>query len=237
MLADGLFATRVPVAIYGVHTSPYEVGQIAVKPGAMMAGRDRARVSINGTGDLDGAAAAVRTALVNLSTISAAQQFQSGPETVILTQLGPTSTTPTSRRVEATITVGGPVARANAKAALTPALAAIQLANVVVSLDYEDRFIAGATNDVARTTAARRELEAALGAQNVLTVQSIVPAFSEDFGSFQERVPGVFFFLGVSNTSAGTVGFPHSAAYVADEGAIMVGARAMAAVLLTHLGG
>lgn len=36
MLDAGLFAKRKPVAIYGVHTAPFEVGRIAVKEGVMM---------------------------------------------------------------------------------------------------------------------------------------------------------------------------------------------------------
>ena len=63
----------------------------------------------------------------------------------------------------------------------------------------------------------------------------MVPAFSEDFGSFQALVPGVMFFLGVSNPEKGIVGMPHSPTYVADDESIFVGARAMAAVLLDFL--
>jgi len=59
--------------------------------------------------------------------------------------------------------------------------------------------------------------------------------FSEDYGSFQERVPGVLWFLGVSNPEKGTVGMPHTPNYVADEAAILVGARAMTAVILDRL--
>ena len=40
---------------------------------------------------------------------------------------------------------------------------------------------------------------------------------SEDFGSFQQQVHGVFFFLGVSNTARGWNRFPHAPDYVADE--------------------
>jgi metal-dependent amidase/aminoacylase/carboxypeptidase family protein len=36
MLDAGLFATRKPVAIYGVHTAPFEVGRLSVKDGVMM---------------------------------------------------------------------------------------------------------------------------------------------------------------------------------------------------------
>ena len=51
----------------------------------------------------------------------------------------------------------------------------------------------------------------------------------------QQEIPGVMYWLGVSNSEAGTVGMPHSPGYVADEGAILVGATAMSAVLLDYL--
>jgi len=47
--------------------------------------------------------------------------------------------------------------------------------------------------------------------------------------------PGVMYWLGVSNSAKGTTGMPHSPDYVADEGAILLGARTMAAVMLHYL--
>jgi metal-dependent amidase/aminoacylase/carboxypeptidase family protein len=43
------------------------------------------------------------------------------------------------------------------------------------------------------------------------------------------------YYLGVSNSERGWVGLPHSPGYVADEAAIEVGARVMAAVILDYL--
>ncbi len=59
--------------------------------------------------------------------------------------------------------------------------------------------------------------------------------FSEDFGAFQGEVPGVMYLLGVSNAARGWVGMPHSPGYVADEAAILIGARALSAILLDRL--
>ena len=95
--------------------------------------------------------------------------------------------------------------------------------------------MAGVTNDPGLTAAAVAGLTAALGAPAVPAVDWILPAFSEDFGSFQNEVPGVFFFLGVSNAAKGTAGMPHAPTYVADEGAIAFGTRAMATVLVDRL--
>ena len=68
-----------------------------------------------------------------------------------------------------------------------------------------------------------------------MVIENVPTQFSEDFGSFQEDVPGVMYYLGVSNSAKGWVGLPHSPGYVADEESITVGARAMAAVILDYL--
>jgi N-acyl-D-amino-acid deacylase len=91
------------------------------------------------------------------------------------------------------------------------------------------------TNDPELVRRASASAESVLGDGAVVTASSIIPAFSEDFGFFQERVPGVMFFLGVSNPEKGWIGMPHSPNYVADEEAIFTGASAMAAILLDFL--
>jgi metal-dependent amidase/aminoacylase/carboxypeptidase family protein len=94
----------------------------------------------------------------------------------------------------------------------------------------------GATNDPALTAEAKGALVGALGASAVIDLPAPPERFSEDFGWFQQQVPGVFFFLGASNESAGIVAAPHSPEFRIDEEAIRVGVRAMAAVLLDRLG-
>ena len=95
--------------------------------------------------------------------------------------------------------------------------------------------MAGVTNDSSLVSRANTNIRSVLGDEAVLQLQGVPPAFSEDFGSFQDEVPGVMYFLGVSNPTTGTVGMPHSPDYVADEGAILVGAKAMTAVFLDWL--
>jgi metal-dependent amidase/aminoacylase/carboxypeptidase family protein len=61
--------------------------------------------------------------------------------------------------------------------------------------------------------------------------------FSEDFGEYQKTVPGVFFFLGLSNAARGVNAMPHSAGFDVDEAGISFGIRAMAAVVIGRLAG
>ena len=106
---------------------------------------------------------------------------------------------------------------------------------VTLTATYEEKWIAGVTNDSSRTLSAAAVVRATLGDAALSIVSTIPAAFSEDFGSFQEQIPGVFFYLGVANAARGWNGLPHHPNHVADDRAIGVGALAMAAVLVDRL--
>jgi metal-dependent amidase/aminoacylase/carboxypeptidase family protein len=125
--------------------------------------------------------------------------------------------------------------RTRIHAAVDAAIAAMQTDDTVLKLHYEERDIAGVINDAELVKSATASVESVLGAGSVGPLEAVLPAFSEDFGSFQNLVPGVLFFLGVSNSEKGIVGMPHTPAYAADDEAIFVGARSMGAVLLDFL--
>jgi metal-dependent amidase/aminoacylase/carboxypeptidase family protein len=91
-------------------------------------------------------------------------------------------------------------------------------------------FAPGVTNDAALFASSRADLVAAMGEAAFEELRQLPPGVSEDFGHFQSRAPGVFFFLGV-----GAAGWPHKPDYVADEAAIPFGVKAMAAVVVGRL--
>jgi metal-dependent amidase/aminoacylase/carboxypeptidase family protein len=133
--------------------------------------------------------------------------------------------------------MASPAARARARQAIESGLAKLGAPGVSIAPVYEVKAIAGVTNDSALVNSANASIRAALGAGAVVSVAGIYPAFSEDFGSFEDQVPGAFYFLGVANAAKGWAGMPHSPDYVADEAAIRVGARAMTAAILDRLAG
>lgn len=90
----------------------------------------------------------------------------------------------------------------------------------------------GVINDEPLLTKARSSITTALGADAFSDSSDPPGQFSEDFGHFQAQVTGVFFFLGATNRATGLVSYPHTSAFALDERAILVGVRAMAAVVL-----
>lgn len=236
MLADDVFGSERPVAIYAVHTAPYDVGTLATRAGGLMAGRSHVTVSISGQGATPAIADEVRAAIRGVGTVDPARAFERPPDGFILAQVfGGAAGARGTTQVGAQVATADAAARTRARTAILDRLRALERIGVSLDVRYDDLAIAGVTNDSALVARADRSIRGVLGDAAVVRTEGAPPAFSEDFGSFQAEAPGVMYFLGVSNPAEGTVGMPHTDAYVADDAAILVGVRAMAAVLLDRL--
>ena len=236
MLAEGLFSREKPVAVYGVHTAPLEVGQLGTRPGPMMAAIDAVRVTITGSGNLDAVADSARRIIgaVSTTTLQAALQGNA-PADALLAQAVVRPSEGGGRSVQGSVNSASGEARAQAKQKILAGLEGLRSSNVNVAVEYDERLAPGVTNDSTLMERGNAAIRTALGQGSAVPVPVAPPAFSEDFGFFQDAVPGVFWFLGVSNAAKGTVGMPHATNYVADEGAILVAARGMTAVILDRL--
>ena len=89
-----------------------------------------------------------------------------------------------------------------------------------------------ATPDVALTNASLPSLRRAVGEAQVQQTDPI--SGSEDFSFFANETPGFFFFLG-SQKEGTTSGDHHTPTFLADDGAVPVGIKAMSTVLLDYL--
>lgn len=235
MLADGAFLPERPVAVYALHTAPIEVGHLATAPGGLMAGHDRVLVTIAGPGNLRPIADSARALIESMATVPADQRFRPASPELVMVQGYPDRPTADGIQFGADLTLASERVRAATRARLETEIPRLGGGQVQVRMAYQVKSIAGVTNDSALVRRGDAAIRRLLGDSAVTRVTTVLPAFSEDFGSFQVEVPGVMYFLGVSNAAKGTVGMPHAPNYVADEGAILVGARAMTAVLLDRL--
>jgi metal-dependent amidase/aminoacylase/carboxypeptidase family protein len=237
MLAAGVLDDPRPRAIYAFHTAPFTAGQVATTPGVMMAWRDLIKVKLTGSGDLSAAAERVRAILQGVATLSESQALAPSQDKEFLA-VGVSPARPAEGgglALQGMVSTASTAASERAQAKVAAELAGLGLLDVQVEHQYQARAIAGVENDPQLVERARAAAGSIVGTENVIPLEVVVPAFSEDFGSFQAEVPGVMFFLGVSNPEKGWVGMPHSPGYVADEEAIFVGARVMAAVLFDAL--
>lgn len=233
MLDDGVFDAVLPSAIYAYHTAPMEVGQLVTAPTILMTPRHLLSVRIAGDGDTKAAAEAVMREVVAVSTLTPEQSLQPVTDpNFILVQA---QLVDGGLRVRASIMTATDAAEARANEEIARRLSALDFPGVSITHTMERLWLAGVTNTPGLVARATTVAEGILGAGSVQPLPGLTPAFSEDFGSFQQRVPGVMFFIGVSNQARGTVGMPHTPGYVADEAAIGLGAKVMAAIMLDRM--
>ena len=58
---------------------------------------------------------------------------------------------------------------------------------------------------------------------------------AEDFSFYQEKIPGAYLWLGVSNEAKGITGGTHTPDFDIDEDALVVGVKTMSTVLVDYL--
>jgi len=58
---------------------------------------------------------------------------------------------------------------------------------------------------------------------------------AEDFSLYQQKMPGVFFFLGVGNTEKKIAAMIHTEYFDMDEAALPIGVRALAGITLDYM--
>lgn len=91
-------------------------------------------------------------------------------------------------------------------------------------------------NDEVLAHAAMKSISGVYGAQSVIPLYGVPPLpFSDDFAYFQEQVPGVYFFLGVSNSQKGIAGMPHTPNFEADEESIRTGVNYFSSMIIERL--
>lgn len=234
MLKDRIFRKNTPDAIFAYHTTPLEAGQIGTKSGVMMAGRDHLTVKLVGK-NLEAAAKTARSIINGISTIE--RDATSAPSDFIRAGVYHSAPMPEARAwiLQAGITSTSDAMREQAKKELRDGLDGIKRKGLSYTMDYRKKTASGVINDATLEQASHAPIRSVIGENGLVMLNTIPTLFSEDFGYFQEKVPGVMYFLGVSNASKGWVGMPHSPGYVADEAAIFIGANAMAAVILDYL--
>ena len=100
---------------------------------------------------------------------------------------------------------------------------------------FEDGIFPATVNDDAVVARFSPTVTKMLGEGNLVPVYSGGPFNAEDFALFLNRTPGAMFWLGVANAELGIAGVPHSPDFDVDDESLVVGTKAMSAVILDAL--
>jgi amidohydrolase len=231
MIADGLFE-RFPIdQVYALHNWPgLPLGQVAIRPGAMMSAVDRFDVTILGKG---GHAAQPH---LTIDPIPVAAQLVGALQTIVSRSGDPTDASvlsvtrihagsaynvvPDSAQIQGTVRTVSPQSRERVERQLRLMASSIAAASGAgCKVDYH-RGTPPTINSGAETELLRRAAQEALGADNVSELSAASLA-GEDFACFLERRPGAFIRLGNGADGPGL----HSPHYDFNDDAIDVGVR------------
>jgi len=246
MIEEGALDDPKPSAIFGLHVLPFPAGDIRYRPGGIMASADAFRIVVHGRqthgaqpwSGVDPIVVASQIVL-GLQTITSRQvDLTAGPDVITVGAINGGvrfNIIPDSVVMQGTIrtfdtAVRNDIHQRISRTAESIAQSAGATAQVVI-----DTFTAVTYNDPALTQQVLPTLRDVAGANHVTLTPPITPA--EDFSRYQQRVPGVFFFLGITppGTDPSKAGPNHSPRFFVDEAALPTGVRALAHLAVDYL--
>ena len=247
MVKEGVLDDPRPEAIFGLHVIPqWEVGQVAYRAGGMMASSDRMRIVVRG------------------KQTHGAKPWLGTDPIVVASQIVMALQTVASRQIDVTlapaiVTVGSIHGglRYNIIPDEVEMLGTIRAFDADMRADIHER-VKRTVAKVAESAGATAEVEISDGTpvtyNDPALVQKMTPTFhrvlgdanvfetqrqtwAEDFSEYQKIIPGFYFYLGVRTPDAERALFPpnHSPQFRADEGALLVGVRALANLAVDYM--
>lgn len=91
-------------------------------------------------------------------------------------------------------------------------------------------------NNETLTKLAIDTLQRTQGVDAVMPSYGQGPFFNDDFAYYQQKIPGVYFFLGGSNAGKNMVAMNHAPNFQVDEESIRVGVRSFSSLIVARLG-
>jgi amidohydrolase len=242
MIAEGVLERPAVAAIFALHVSPeLDAGKVSYRPGAMTAAVDRFRVVI--VGRQSHAAMPwqgvdpILTAAHVITAIHTIASHRIDARQVVVVSVGIVKAgtawniIPGQAILEGTIRTQDPAVRRRAAEEFHRLVKNTAAAHGAQAQIQFDNGTPAVINDAALSTQMRPSLVRAVGAANLLEAQPMTGG--EDFACYAEKVPGLFFFLGVK-ASPEPAGL-HSPHFLLNEAALPVGVRTMALLAVEYL--
>jgi metal-dependent amidase/aminoacylase/carboxypeptidase family protein len=251
LIDRGVFSSITPDEIYGVHVTALPVGQIVVRVNEMFA--YQRRVSIRLRGELSKAEVQQLTKRVQ-STLSRARlgakpwEIQNIVDPVIgitsvntafqdyliMAETFDTRTENGELILEADLYETTAANLGSIISRIEGAIEASGHKSQLLSVRYvqENPTV---LNNATLTRLAIRTLQRTGGVDAVRTAYGQAPFFNDDFAYFQQKIPGVYFFLGGSNAEKGLIAMNHAPNFQVDEESIRVGIKSFSSLIIARL--
>jgi len=244
MIQENVLSQPEVAAIFGLHVNTeLATGKVGFRAGALLAGADHFRITITGKQShgampwqgIDPIVTAADMILA-LQTIASRATDARKPKVVSIgmVQAGTAwNIIPEQVVLEGTVRTHDEVLRRQVMEQLERIAKHTALAHGAAAEVALVSYGAVTKNDPKLVERMKPTLERVAGAANVIEVEPVMGA--EDFAAYAQRKPGLFLFLGVRNEAAGIVHHLHTPKATADEAALPLGARLLAALAVDYL--
>jgi amidohydrolase len=252
MIRDGALENPKPNAVFGLHVFPYTVGSVVYRPGALMATSGTLRIVVHGRqthgampwNGIDPVVVASQIvlglqsvvsrqtdltaspAIVTVATINGGVRYNIIPDSVVMT--GTIRTFDENQQQQIPVLV-----RRTAES-----IAAASGATATVDASFNGAIT---YNDPALVDRMRPTVERVVGAgiPGAKVLGGPQTTTSEDFSLYQQRVPGIFMFLGVTpeGTDPKLAAPNHSPKFYVDERALPIGVKLLSQLAVDYLSG
>ena len=248
MIKENVLENPKVDAIFGLHVFPFPAGSISYRPGPLMASADNFTIRVKGRqthgaipwGGVDPIVIGAQIVTALQTIISRTVNITEAPAVVTVGRFtggNRSNIVPEEVELEGTVRSFDENVRKDIHArirnlATNIAEASGATATVEFGLGYPVT-----RNDPALTERMAATLRRVAGESNVRLAS--LTGTAEDFSFFQQKVPGMFIFLGVTPRDQDYTRAPqnHSPLFFADESALPVGVRVMTNLALDYLHG
>jgi amidohydrolase len=247
MVQEGVLENPKVDAIFGLHIwASAPVGQLQYRPRGEMASSDRFTVKVVGKGshgakpwssiDPVVTAAEIITALQTIVSRQVDLTQDAAVVTVGTVQAGVRyNIIPPDATLSGTIRAFSPDTQQRIWAAIRRTATGIAAANGATAEVGIEPYVPVTFNDPALTAQMLPTLQRTAGAANVVEIKAVTGA--EDFACYQEKIPGLFLFLGGTTPGAdfSQVADHHTAGFKVDESAFPLGVKTLATLAVDYL--
>ena len=250
MLKEGAFDAPKPAAAFGLHVfSTLNVGKIGYRAGPFMAAADRFRIVVKGEqthgsrpwGGVDPIVAASQIVMGLQTLVSRQIDITRNPAVVTVGAIKGgirNNIIPESVEMVGTFRTFDPAVRQQIIDGITRTAKDIAASSgATAEVEIGDDGYPVTVNDVKLTERMLPALERAAGPGNVVEIPYVTGA--EDFSFLAEKVPSLFFFVGITPAGQDASKAPsnHSPKFYIDESGLELGLRAMLGVAVDYLQG
>ncbi len=248
MVKEGVLDKPKVDAVFGVHINAQtEVGHLSYRSGGEMASSDRFTIKVHGKGahgaypwnSVDPVVTAAQI-ILGLQTI-VSRQVKLIDDAAVVT-VGTINggvrynVIPPDVELSGTIRALSPAVQQQIWASIRRIATHIaESAGATADVSIEP-YVPVTTNDPALTARMLPTLQAVAGGPNVREIKAVTGA--EDFSFYQEKVPGLFLFVGgmTPGTDPATTADHHTAGFKIDESGLTLGVKTLATLAADYLG-